>query len=187
MREAQPQDAAEVAGVNVRSWQVAYRGLFPDDYLDGLRAEDRMAHYTFGDGRPGSPATLVAVIDATICGFVATGPARDEDAADAGEVYAIYVDPQAWGRGIGRSLIAEARTRLSRQGFTEAVLWVHAGNERAQRFYRATDGSPTGTGVKNTCGACWPTKFVIAAVCPNADRTGFSLPRMYPHMPLIVR
>ncbi len=69
VREAQPQDAAEVAGVNVRSWQVAYRGLFPDDYLDGLRAEDRMAHYTFGDGRPGSPATLVAVIDATICGF----------------------------------------------------------------------------------------------------------------------
>ena len=93
-REAQPQDAAEVAGVNVRSWQVAYRGLFPDDYLDGLRAEDRMAHYTFGDGRPGSPATLVAVIDATICGFVATGPAKDEDAADAGEVYAIYVGPR---------------------------------------------------------------------------------------------
>ena len=96
MREAQPQDAAEVAGVHMRSWQVAYRGLFPDDYLDGLRAEDRMAHYTFGDDRPGSPTTLVAVIDATICGFVAIGPARDEDAADAGEVDAIYVDPQAW-------------------------------------------------------------------------------------------
>ena len=36
VREAQPRDAAEVAGVHVRSWQVAYRGLFPDDYLDGL-------------------------------------------------------------------------------------------------------------------------------------------------------
>jgi ribosomal protein S18 acetylase RimI-like enzyme len=137
VREAQPQDAAEVAGVHVRSWQVAYRGLFPDDYLDGLRAEDRMAHYTFGDDRPGSPTTVVAVIDATICGFVTTGPAKDQDAADTGQVYAIYVDPQAWGRGIGRSLITDARTRLSRQGFAEAVLWVHAGNQRAQRFYRA--------------------------------------------------
>jgi hypothetical protein len=38
MREAQPQDAAEVARVHVRSWQVAYRGLFPDDYLDGRSA-----------------------------------------------------------------------------------------------------------------------------------------------------
>ena len=44
VRDAQPRDAAEVADVHVRSWQAAYRDLFPDDYLDGLRVEDRMAH-----------------------------------------------------------------------------------------------------------------------------------------------
>jgi ribosomal protein S18 acetylase RimI-like enzyme len=137
VREAKPQDAADVAGVHVRSWQVAYRGLFPDDYLDGLRAEDRMARYTFGDVRPDGPTTVVAVVDAAICGFVTTGPSRDEDATDTGEVYALYVDPQYWGRGIGRSLIVEARTQLSSQGLAKAVLWVLTGNERAQRFYRA--------------------------------------------------
>ncbi|MCA1708943.1 MAG: GNAT family N-acetyltransferase, partial [Actinobacteria bacterium] len=52
-------------------------------------------------------------------------------------VYALYLDPPAWGRGIGRLLLAEARTRLSHQGFTDAILWVHATNERAHRFYRA--------------------------------------------------
>ncbi len=85
---------------------MAYRGLFPDDYLDRLRAEDRMAHYTFDAARPDGPVTLVAVIDATLCGFVSTGPSLDEDAAGGGQVYALYVDPPAWGRGIGRSLIA---------------------------------------------------------------------------------
>ena len=30
-----------VARVHVRSWQVGYRGLLPDAYLDGLRAEER--------------------------------------------------------------------------------------------------------------------------------------------------
>ncbi len=144
VREAQRQDAAEVAGVHVRSWQVAYRGLFPDDYLDGLRAEDRMAHYTFGAARPDGPVTLVAVVDATLCGFVSTGPSQDEEAAGAGQVYALYVDPPTWGRGIGRSLIVEARARLHRQGFTEAVLWVHPGNDRAQRFYRADGWQPDG-------------------------------------------
>jgi ribosomal protein S18 acetylase RimI-like enzyme len=144
VREAQRQDAAEVADVQVRSWQVAYRGLFPDDYLDGLRAEDRMAHYTFGDAHPDGPCTLVAVVDATICGFVSTGPSQDEDAAGAGQMYVLYVDPQAWGRGIGRSLIAEARDRLNRQGFAKAVLWVHAGNDRAHRFYRADGWQPDG-------------------------------------------
>ena len=141
VREATPQDAAEVAGVHVRSWQVAYRGLFPDGYLDGLRAEDRRAYYTFGDGRP---ATIVAVVGGTICGFATTGPSQDEDTADAGELYALYLDPQAWGQGIGRSLMAEARARLSRQGFAEAILWVLAGNEQAQRFYRADGWQPDG-------------------------------------------
>ena len=144
VRDAIPQDAAEVAGVHVRSWQAAYRGLFPDDYLDGLRAEDRMAHYTFGDSRPGHPATIVAVAGNTICGFATTGPSQDEDAADAGELYAIYLDPHVWGRGIGRALMAEARARLSRRGFAAAILWVLVGNEPAQRFYRADGWQPDG-------------------------------------------
>jgi ribosomal protein S18 acetylase RimI-like enzyme len=144
VRDANPRDAAEVAGVHVRSWQAAYRGMFCDDYLDGLRPEDRIAHYTFGDSRPDRLATIVAVADATICGFAITGPSRDGDAADAGELYALYVDPQAWGRGIGRSLIAEARARLSRQGLAAAIVWVLVGNEQAQRFYRADGWQPDG-------------------------------------------
>jgi ribosomal protein S18 acetylase RimI-like enzyme len=168
VRDAHPRDAAEVAGVHVRSWQFAYRGLLPDDYLDGLRPEDRMAHYIFGDGRPGRPVTIVAVDDATICGFATTGPSRDADAADAGELYALYVDPQAWGRGIGRSLIAEARARLSRQGLAETTMWVLVGNEQAQRSTAPTAGSPTGTGAKKTFGACWPTKSATVAACPDA-------------------
>jgi ribosomal protein S18 acetylase RimI-like enzyme len=144
IRDARAEDALAVAGVHVRSWQVAYRGLLPDDYLDALQASDRAARYTFGDRRPDSPATIVAIIGDTVGGFATTGPSRDDDATSAGELYAIYVDPDSWGGGIGRALIAEARSRLIEQGFTEAVLWVLEGNEHAMRFYRAdgwqTDG-----------------------------------------------
>lgn len=146
MRDAQPRDAAEVAGVHVRSWQAAYRGLFPDDYLDGLRVEDRMARYTFGDTRPDRPVTIVAVTDATICGFTTIGPCRDDGAADVAELYAIYVDPPAWGREIGRSLIAEARARLSRQGFAEAVVWSSSAMNRLSVSTAPMDGGSTGTG-----------------------------------------
>lgn len=144
IRAAAPDDAVDVADVHVRSWQVAYRGLLPDTYLDELRAEDRAARYTFGDTRPGQPATLVAVTGTTIRGFVTTGPARDSDTTDAGELYALYVDPHTWGQGVGRALIRQARTQLQQQGFAEAVLWVLAGNERAQRFYRADGWHPDG-------------------------------------------
>ncbi len=35
------EDAPRVGEVHVRAWQATYRSVMPDDYLDGLRAEDR--------------------------------------------------------------------------------------------------------------------------------------------------
>lgn len=144
IRSATPEDAAGVAGVHVRSWQVAYRGLLPDDYLDALRPEDRMARYTFGDTRQGAPATLLADEGGSIVGFATTGPSRDADAEGSGELLALYVEPDRWGTGVGRLLMGGARAALVEGGFREAVLWVLAGNERAARFYRTDGWRPDG-------------------------------------------
>ena len=145
LRPAEPGDEAEVAGVHVRSWQVAYRGLLPDDYLDGLRPEDRAARYSFGDSGPGRPATVVAIDDGAICGFATVGPSPDDDRPGAGELHGIYVDPTTWGRGVGRALMADARERLGVQGFETGLLWVLVGNERAARFYRIDGWLPDGS------------------------------------------
>jgi GNAT superfamily N-acetyltransferase len=143
VRSATPEDAGAVADVHVRSWQVGYRGLLPDEYLDGLRPEDRMTRYTFGATDASLPTTLVAVAEDAILGFVTAGPSRGDDVA-CGEIHALYVDPRAWGRGVGSRLMLEARTYLSRRGFRTAVLWVLAGNERAERFYRRDGWSSDG-------------------------------------------
>ena len=136
VRRARQDDASEVAGVHVRSWQVGYRGLLPDEYLDGLRAEDRMHRYTFGSTRSDRPDDHGGRRGrASSVGLSLPEPTRDPDDAGRGEVLALYVDPEAWGTGVGRRLMAEARRRLARGGATEAVLWVLAGNDRAQRFY----------------------------------------------------
>ena len=136
VRPALPHDALAVARIHVRAWQTGYCGLIPDGYLDALRAEDRAARYTFGDPDPDKPATLVAVSDGEICGFVTTGPSPT---AEAGEVLALHVDPDHWRRGVGRVLIAAGRASLFARGHRDAVLWVLAGNERAQQFY-TSDG-----------------------------------------------
>jgi ribosomal protein S18 acetylase RimI-like enzyme len=135
IRGAEPEDAAAVAVVHVRSWQVAYRGLLPDDYLDHLRPEERAARYTFGSDDPALPRTLVATEDGVMLGFATTGPSPDDDTGSCGQLFGLYVDPGTWNRGIGRSLVAAARAQLVDSGFPEAVLWVMAGNARAERFY----------------------------------------------------
>jgi len=137
LRPAVPADAMAVAVVHVHAWQAAYRGLMPDDYLAGLRPQDRAQRYDFAGLDPARPRTVVAVEADTILGFATTSPARDDDAMGQGELCALYVEPAHWGRGIGRALAVAARDALYGLGFRRAILWVVAGNARAQRFYRA--------------------------------------------------
>jgi GNAT superfamily N-acetyltransferase len=128
----------------VRSWQAAYRTLIPDDYLDQLRPEDRAQKYNFGSLDPLQPSTIVAAEAGTIHGFATTAPAREPDMRGHGELCALYVDPDQWGRGIGNALAAAARARLFDLGFRNAILWVLVGNVRAERFYRIDGWAPDG-------------------------------------------
>jgi ribosomal protein S18 acetylase RimI-like enzyme len=77
----------------------------------------------------------VAELDGEVVGFAGVGSCRDEEAL--GELYTIYLLPSCWGRGIGRALLERAEESLRSSGFTQALLWVMEGNERAERFYRA--------------------------------------------------
>lgn len=134
LRLAVPADALAVARIHCRAWQTGYRGLLPAAYLDGLRAEDRAARYTFD--RLEGPRTTVAVDGDAIVGFATIHGA---------ELSALHVDPDMWGRGIGRALIARARGDLAAAGVTEAHLWVLSGNARAARFYERDGWTSDGT------------------------------------------
>jgi ribosomal protein S18 acetylase RimI-like enzyme len=134
LRPALPADALEVARVHVRAWQVGYRGLLPAAYLDGLRAEDRAARYTFD--RTDGPRTTVAIDAGALVGFATIHGA---------ELCALHVDPAAWGRGVGHALIAKARADLAAAGTAEAHVWVLVGNARAERFYQRDGWTTDGT------------------------------------------
>jgi ribosomal protein S18 acetylase RimI-like enzyme len=139
IRRAQPRDAAAIAQVQVDSWQAAYLGLIPVPVLNGLSVPIRAANWRRilgGDTTPGS-RTWVLLCDGSVLGFVSAGPTRDDDDHPrvVGEVYAIYLSPAAWGRGLGSELLETAHDDLAARRFTTATLWVLAGNLRARRFY----------------------------------------------------
>ena len=144
IRPAKPEDALAVAQVHVRSWQAAYRSLLPDEYLDQLLPEDRADRYDFSHADPRKPYTHVAERDGYILGFATTGAAHDAECSGLGELLALYVVPESWGKSIGRQLAVSARQRLIGQGFAEAILWVLEGNVRADRFYRMDGWLPDG-------------------------------------------
>lgn len=141
IRTARLEDAAQVAAVHVRSWQDAYQGLLPQDFLDRLDPAQRIPGWERTLAESGLPqgGTLVADEGETILGFVTFGPSRDEDTDPerVGEVMAIYLRPQAWGQGLGRQLMAAAVGYLADAGFEQAILWVLNSNDRARGFYKA--------------------------------------------------
>jgi GNAT superfamily N-acetyltransferase len=149
VRAATVADAADLSAVHVRSWQAAYRGLLPQDYLDGLDqtfvAIERWQYHLRAADWP-KAGVVVAVPGRELVGFARFGPSRDEDddSAIVGEIISIYVIPEAWGKGLGKRLMSTALAGLTTAGYAQATLWVLDTNARAREFYEKGGWTPDG-------------------------------------------
>ena len=149
MRDATPADALAIASVRAETWKVAYAHLLSGEALAALTAESAVDWWSRAIREPfPSMHTIVAEIEGAVTGFASLGAARDDDVAGLGELFAIYVLPDAWGSGVGRTLLAETLARLRSEGFAEAILWVFEDNPRTRRFYERAGWHADG-GVKD--------------------------------------
>jgi ribosomal protein S18 acetylase RimI-like enzyme len=135
-RPATAADVPAIAAVRIRSWQQAYRGAVPQDYLDALTVEAEVARRE-GQSLDGQH---VAEAGGAVVGWLAVGPYRADEGEDVpgpscGEVGAIYALPEVWGQGVGRALMAYGLGELCRLGLSPVLLWVLVSNEQARRFY----------------------------------------------------
>ncbi|MFJ8941921.1 GNAT family N-acetyltransferase [Streptomyces sp. NPDC102395] len=130
-------DCERVSEIRIRGWQSAYRGLMPQSHLDALDVgEDAERRRTWFAQADGSVRNLVAERDGRVVGWAAYGPYRDgEVRTDDGELYAIYVDPEHHGEGLGRALLGASLRGCAADGRRLVRLWVVKGNSPARRFY----------------------------------------------------
>ena len=120
------------AAVHCQAWKEAYVGLVNQDFLDGRTMEMSLqsAQRAFDNGI----TTLIAKDRERVVGFADFGRYWLDDLHDAGEVYAIYVLKEYYGKGIGYALMKKALDALSE--YPQTAVWVLTGNERAIRFYK---------------------------------------------------
>lgn len=147
-RIAVPDDADAIAEVHVRSWQQAYRGLLPREYLDGLDPVRRAVGWreSLANQNPPAQAAIVIADPGTIVGFAHVCPTRDDDEQGnpVGELTSLYLHPDHWGRGLGHQLMGHALDLLTQAGKSTATLWVLDRNLRAIQFYEANGWNPDG-------------------------------------------
>ncbi|MDQ3620511.1 MAG: GNAT family N-acetyltransferase [Actinomycetota bacterium] len=134
VRHARVEDVAQMARLNVRSWQETYRGLISDAVLDDPgfpAARERFWTAAVTDERYRENRVAVAERDGELVGIAMSGPPLDSGAAWARQLYVLYVHAADHGTGAGAALL-EAVVDPEES----VTLWVADPNPRAQAFYR---------------------------------------------------
>jgi len=164
VRPACESDAAAIAGVKIAAWRAAYRGIVPAPVLEGFDLDREAATWR---GRLRDQAVArVSVADLVeppatprLVGYVTEGPARGDDVAGLGEIWAIYVDPEAQRRGVGRVLMDAGLGGLAARGYDEAMLWVFEANAAARAFYERMGWAPDGAAKPFAIGGAAPIEL----------------------------
>jgi ribosomal protein S18 acetylase RimI-like enzyme len=135
-RRATADDAAAIAALRVDSWRSTYRGVMPDAYLDGMRAEESAAMWSqVLTADVPTVSIFVAEAGSELVGFAAGMLLMPEKLELDAELTAIYLKPIAQGGGVGRRLLMLVAAALQQQGATGLLVWVITDNQPARRFY----------------------------------------------------
>lgn len=165
VRPARPDDAGEIARIQLTTWRVAYRRLLPRHILDEIDEAFLAERWREAVAAPPTPRhrVLVAVeqtaaeqaVQEYVVGFAASGPfdegalAPDEDHTvtrdDVAAITDLLVEPR-WGRrGHGSRLLAATVDLWREDAFTSAVCWAFDADAATRKFLTSTGWAPDGT------------------------------------------
>jgi RimJ/RimL family protein N-acetyltransferase len=152
VRPAFPDDAAEIARIQVVTWRTAYRSLLPAAVLDEWDIEAATASWRTAVLAPPTPGhgVLVALERNTVVGFAAHGPAelsgqeRPDPAGPTAELTTLLVEPR-WGRrGHGSRLLAAFADLAQGVGAARLQAWLLEDDRVSARFFESAGWAPDG-------------------------------------------
>lgn len=152
IRPATQDDIPAIATLHVEGWKAAYGGAVDQAYLDSLSVEQRIADWTVWMAS-GESHVFVGMDEGTMTprGFVVVGRTKTPPPGSSpirpshsGEVYALYLHPDIWRRGLGTALLKHAARELKLRKHSAICLWVLDANARAKAFYEKMGGQKIG-------------------------------------------
>ena len=123
-----PEEIEGKSLVHWQTWREAYDDLLPADFQETMTLEKCRF---FSQKYPEN--TLIAMDGKKVVGFISYGNYHDET-IQAGEIIALYVLKDYYGKGVSKQLMHAAFVALDQ--FSEIYLWVLKDNKRAIAFYQ---------------------------------------------------
>ncbi|MEU3270672.1 GNAT family N-acetyltransferase [Saccharomonospora sp. NPDC006951] len=155
VRVATVDDAAEIARIQLTTWQTAYADVLGEKVVETLDIDELTQRWSAAVEHPGTDL-LLATEGEFVVGFCIAGPAPESevaaadgslpsDAATVGLIATILVEPR-WGRrGHGGRLLAAAAAALSARGAERGVTWVVQSDSASLAFFRGAGWQPDAT------------------------------------------
>ena len=123
-----PEEIEGKSLVHWQTWREAYDDLLPAEFQETMTLDKCRF---FSQKYPEN--TLIAMDGKKVVGFISYGNFRDE-AIQVGEIIALYVLKDYYGKGVSEQLMHAAFVALDQ--FSEIYLWVLKDNKRAIAFYQ---------------------------------------------------
>lgn len=157
VRPARPDEAADIARIQLVTWRIAYKTMLPKTILDDLDPAWIAQQWAQAITEPPTPMhrVLIAIEQAEqnhIVGFAASGPADEQALApeekplpeETVAITDLLVEPR-WGRrGHGSRLLAAAVDLWRQDGFSTAVAWVYERDQATRKFLTSAGWAPDG-------------------------------------------
>jgi len=136
IRRALSADAGIVAHIHVESWNVAYRGIMPDEVIARTDLAYRTVFWQERIADRDWPVFLMEEHGKPVA-FCQMIPTRDgdDDPKRVGHITSLHVLPHVRGSGHGHALMDHVLAEFRRRGFEAVTLWVLQENWNARRFY----------------------------------------------------
>lgn len=147
IRKRRKDDCQAIAHVVTVAWNETYKGIVPDWFLEELKNnEEERASRLLDNLNKNNISTLVLEVDGEIVGFTNFGKSEDEEIANCGEIFALYIINKYQGNGYGRKLVEEAIKGLKEMNFDKMIIACLKGNP-TNEFYKHIGGKYIKDGV----------------------------------------
>lgn len=137
LRRAEPDDAFELAKLQLRCWRETYSDLLSESFFEQQTVDDRLAMWSELLTGPYADRHWVAEDMGRLVGFAGSVPPVPGRSPQT-QLWGLYLLSAYHGSGLGQKLLDATI------GDERATLWVAEDNPRAQAFYRRNGFNPNG-------------------------------------------
>ena len=140
IRKKERKDCADVVHVVTVAWNETYKGIVPDDFLEGLYLnEEQRTINSYNKFNENDNHQYVLEVDGKVIGFVNVGSTDEKEYDNCGELHAIYIINGYKGNGFGKKLINIGIEELKKMGYNKMIIGCLEGNP-SNEFYKHIGG-----------------------------------------------